>query len=120
MRKLLLLSLVVCACRTEIRPRVRDEGKQGDQLVDAKCLVHFYASALDIPNDSKGLGWLTVAREGTEDETFEKLRQTICSKGGNAFSQAHWLREDNVSVADPPTALEANAWYVPNPTQHEP
>jgi hypothetical protein len=59
------------------------------------------------------VGWVSVPREASDDETFNHLRAAVCAKGGNAFSQAHWIRPPGASVADPPAELEANAWAEP-------
>jgi hypothetical protein len=65
-----------------------------------------------VPEGSTNLGWVTVNKEATDEETYVKLREEICKKGGNGLSQLHWLNE---TTKDAPVvfALEANAWLLP-------
>ncbi len=116
---LAVVAVVIFGCRTEIRPTIRQELPVQTRAPSGECAVHFFATALDVPQTAKGLGWVKVARAEGEDETFAKLREAVCAMGGNGYSQAHWLRPSDVSVADPPTELEANAWFVPNPADVE-
>ncbi len=82
------------------------------RLVDGECEVHEYPTGVELPAGAKSLGWVQVPREATDELTFEKLRAAVCEKGGTAFSQARWLRNSGMSVAEPPVALEANAWQL--------
>ena len=69
-----------------------------------------FPSAVDVPQGSKNVGWVSVPREKTDEETYLALRKAICEKGGDALSQLHWVKEPGVYE---PTALEANAWQMP-------
>lgn len=106
-------ALAVAGCRTEIKPLVKEEAPRFERLVPGECRVMDYPSAPDVPEGSENLGWVKVPRAASDEETFENLRQAVCAKGGNAFSQAHWIREAGASIADQPIELEANAWRVP-------
>jgi hypothetical protein len=111
MKKWALAALVVfAACRTELAPLVRADPKKTTLEVNGECVVHDYHSATDVPPGAANIGWVVVPRGENDDETFGKLREAVCAKGGNALSQAHWNRPAGASVADPPTELEANAW----------
>jgi hypothetical protein len=115
MTRMTLLGLAVLAlsaCRSEIRPLVKQEAVKVDRFAPGECRVRDYPSAPDVPEGAENVGWVKVPRAATDDETFENLRQAVCKKGGNAFSQAHWNREAGASIADPPIELEANAWFV--------
>ncbi|MFT3707687.1 MAG: hypothetical protein QM817_08470 [Archangium sp.] len=114
MKYLALLSLLFVACRTEIKPLVKEEPvKRKVRNTVNDCSVHDYPAATDLPAGSQNIGWVTVKRLATDDETFEALRKEVCAKGGDAMSQMHWLRASGASVADPPVELEANAWVTP-------
>ncbi|MCC6333245.1 MAG: hypothetical protein IT380_04545 [Myxococcales bacterium] len=113
-RALVVLGLLALAgCRTEIRPLVKETPAKIERMVPGECRVRDYPSAPDVPEGAENIGWVKVPHEKTDEETFEKLREAVCAKGGNAFSQAHWIREAGASIADQPTELEANAWLVP-------
>jgi hypothetical protein len=115
MKKLALLTLLLAACRTEIKPLLKDEPvkKKLRNSASGECSVHDYPTATDLPTGSQNIGWVTVKRLATDDETFEALRKEVCAKGGDAMSQMHWIRASGASVADPPVELEANAWVTP-------
>lgn len=114
MKRLMLLALLFTACRTEIKPLIRDETvKKKVRNTVNDCSVHDYPTATDLPTGSQNIGWITVKRMATDDETFEALRKEVCAKGGDAMSQMHWIRASGASVADPPVELEANAWVTP-------
>ena len=103
-------------CRTDVRPVVRSTPPARARVVETgECVVHDYQSAVDVPAGSVNIGWVTVPRkeQDSDDDTFERLRQAVCAKGGTALSQAHWNRPPGASVADPPVELEANAWTEP-------
>lgn len=111
MKRALLLALFFGACRTEIRPQIKDLGPAKVRRdVSGECIVHDYQASTEIPAGATNLGWVAVPRAANDNETFAKLRQAVCEKGGTAFSQAHWNRPAGASVADPPSELEANAW----------
>ena len=107
-------SLALVACRTEIHPLVKSEPVTRKVRNTAEeCHVHDYPAATDLPAGAKNLGWVRVKRLETEDATFEALRKEVCTLGGDAMSQMHWIRASGASVADPPIELEANAWVTP-------
>jgi hypothetical protein len=109
-RRAVLAVVVGSACRTEIRPVVKAVEVKKVLEKDAECVVRDYHSATDVPAGAVNIGWVVVPRAENDDETFQKLREAVCAKGGNALSQAHWNRPAGASVADVPTELEANAW----------
>jgi|GEM_PF-2613956 hypothetical protein len=114
MKKLVVLVLLAAGCRTEIKPLVKQEPVARKQrFVEGECNVRDYPTATDVPSGSKNLGWVNVPRQDTDEATFEKLRQAVCAKGGDAMSQMHWIRASGASVADPPIELEGNAWATP-------
>jgi hypothetical protein len=107
-----LLGLLVIAsagaCRTRLDPYVKPEPKTV-YVGEKGCDVYDFASAADIPEGAKNLGWVTVPYTGNDDDTFIKLRQKICELGGNALSQPSWDRD---SMEGEPN-LKANAWALP-------
>ena len=108
------LGLGLAACRTDVRPILKAEPAHTRRAEGSTaCVVSDYHSAMDVPAGSTNLGWVVVPRQATDDETFERLREAVCAKGGTALSQAHWNRPAGASVADPPAELEANAWVEP-------
>ncbi len=114
MNKLLVVLLLVAGCRTEIQPLVKQEPvARKARFVEGECSVRDYPTATDLPAGSKGLGWVKVEHQATDEATFEKLRQAVCAMGGDAMSQMHWNRASGASVADPPVELEASAWATP-------
>ncbi len=114
MKKLLLLALVFAGCRSEIQPLVKqDTVTRKSRASDGECHVHDYPTASEVPAGSKSIGWVKVARQETDEATFEKLRAEVCAKGGDAMSQMHWIRASGASVADAPIELEGNAWELP-------
>lgn len=114
MKRLLVAGLLLAGCRTEIQPLVKTAptARQMKQR-DAECQVRDYPTATDVPAGSKGLGWVKVDRQETDDLTFELLRKKVCELGGDAMSQMRWIRASGASVADPPVELEGNAWSMP-------
>lgn len=114
MKRLVLLSLFVAGCRTEIRPVVKgDAVVKRAKAADGECRVIDYPMATDVPAGAKSLGWVKVERKATDEATFEALREAVCAKGGDAMSQMHWIRASGASVADQPIELEGNAWALP-------
>jgi hypothetical protein len=107
-----LLLVALGGCRTEISPVVKTVEVPRARVVDVGCEAQDYQTSADVPSGAKNLGWLRVDRAETDEVTFAALREAVCQKGGNAFSQARWIREAGASVADAPVALEANAWAV--------
>lgn len=111
---LLVVLALAGGCRTQIDPVVKKEPPRVKQrYVDGECSVQDFPMASDVPAGSKSLGWVKVERQETDEATFDKLREAICKKGGDAMSQMHWLRAPGASVADQPVELEANAWALP-------
>lgn len=113
MKQLVLLSLLACACRTTISADHSPPPPGIFKAPDGQCQVHDYPGATDVPEGSTNLGPVSVPREATDEETYVKLREAICAKGGNGLSQLHWLNE---TTKDAPFvyALEANAWVLPD------
>jgi hypothetical protein len=112
MKRALLLGLLAVGCRTSISAGHEPPPPNIFNAPDLGCSVHDYPSATDVPEGSTNLGWVSVSREATDEETYVKLREEICKKGGNGLSQLHWLNETS---KDAPVvfALEANAWLLP-------
>ena len=114
MKKVLLAAVVAFAsCRTEIKPIVKPTPVKKQRQAGQQCEVHDYAMATDVPSGSQNIGWVKVPMQESDEKTFEKLREEVCAKGGDAMSQMHWLRPSGSSVADTPTELEGNAWVLP-------
>jgi hypothetical protein len=114
MKRVVLLVGFLMGCRSEIRPLVREElGASPDRYVEGGCSVRDYPTASDVPVNSTNVGWLRVPRQETDEATFQKLRQEVCAKGGDAMTQLRWIRAPRASVADPPIELECNAWATP-------
>ncbi|MGV3624580.1 MAG: hypothetical protein ACO1OB_27420 [Archangium sp.] len=114
MKKLVLLSLFVVGCRTEIQPVVKGAAvTRRVKQADGECHVIDYPMATDLPSGAKSIGWVKVERKESDEKTFEALRQEVCAKGGDAMSQMHWIRASGASVADQPIELEGNAWSLP-------
>ena len=115
MRALLLLSfsmLTLVGCRTDILAEHTPPPANIFNAPNLGCSVRDYPSATDVPEGSTDLGQVQVPREQTDEETYVKRREAICSKGGNGLSQLHWLNE---TTKDAPFvfALEAHAWLLP-------
>lgn len=105
-------ALLGASCRTTVA--VDRAGRPEPEYVarDTGCHVHDYTDATDVPDGAQSLGWVQVPKEESDEATYEKLRQEICNKGGNALSQLHWLSETG-KEAPMVFALEANAWLLP-------
>lgn len=112
-RAWLVAALALVSCRSEIRPLVKEEPVRKARVTDGECHVHDYPTATDLPANAVNIGWVKVPRQATDEATFEKLREEVCTKGGDAMSQMHWIRASGASIADPPIELEGNAWSVP-------
>lgn len=111
---LVVLAVALIGCRTEVAPAVRTTKPATYKPPPGECEVHDFPMATDVPAGAQNLGWVSVPHGDQPDEvTFEALRKAVCAKGGNAFSQAHWIRAAGASVADRPESLEANAWATP-------
>jgi hypothetical protein len=111
-RAAIALLLFAAACRTTIGAEHKPPPPNIFKAPDNGCSVHDFVSATDVPEGSTNLGWISVSREATDEETYVKLREAICNKGGNGLSQLHWLHETG-KEAPVTYALEANAWLLP-------
>jgi len=112
MKRALWLTLALAGCRTTIEFQHQPPSANVFKAPDLGCSVENYGAATDVPEGSTNLGWVSVPREATDEETYVKLREAICAKGGNALSQLHWL--DEMSKDAPVVfAIEANAWLLP-------
>ena len=69
-----------------------------------------FKDGTDVPEGAQNLGWVTVKKGETDEETFVKLREKICGMGGDALSQPAWVRQAGEYE---PTHLKANAWVLP-------
>lgn len=103
------LALAAAGCRTQIAPLKKQDPKVV-YVGDKTCNVYDFVAATDVPDGAKNLGWVSVKKAETDEETFVKLREKICELGGDALSQAAWVRD--VDEYEPST-LKANAWVLP-------
>ena len=112
MRRLSLL-LLLLGCRTTIAIEHQPPPPNIFRAPASGCSVNDYPAATDVPEGSVNIGWVQVPKEPTDEETYGKLREAICEKGGNGLSQLHWVNE---TTKDAPFvfALEANAWKLPD------
>jgi len=102
----------VVGCRTDILAEHTPPTAGVFNAPNLGCSVRDYPSASEVPEGSQDLGQVQVPREQTDEETYVKMREAICAKGGNGLSQLHWLNE---TTKDAPFvyALEAHAWLLP-------
>src|SRR5258706_9948798 len=109
MKRLALAALLFVACRTSIAAEHQPPPPNIFKAPGSGCSVNDFPSATDVPEGSVNLGWVQVPKESSDEETYVKLRETICAKGGTGLSQLHWVNE---TTKDAPFvfALEANAW----------
>ncbi len=98
-----------CSARTLIHPAPQEEAPTVAYTPEGGCNVRDFPSATEVPAGSRNLGWVSVDQEGTDEETFLRLRQKICERGGNAQSQAAWVK----GPSDETPKLTANAWVLP-------
>lgn len=101
------------SCRTEVKPLVKPVPVKKQRQAGERCEVRDFPTATDVPSGAEHIGWVKVEMQENDEKTFEKLREEVCAKGGDAMSQMHWLRPSGASVADTPTELEGNAWVLP-------
>ena len=87
MTRLLFAAMLVSACTTTIAAEHKPPPPNIFMAPDLGCSVHDYAAATDVPEGATNLGWVQVPREATDEETYVKLREAICAKGGNGLSQ---------------------------------
>jgi hypothetical protein len=106
-----LLGLLTLSCtpRTFIKPTSDDEAQRQAAGVGDNCNVRDFPSATDVPAGSRPLGPVEVEPQASDDETFIALRQRICELGGDALSQAAWVKDPG----DESPRLTANAWSLP-------
>jgi hypothetical protein len=96
------------ACRTTVPP-TRKEKVEPAYVGEQGCNVYDFATASEVPEGAKNLGWVSVPMAENDDATFIKLREKICEMGGDALSQPAWVRDE---ATDRPM-LKANAWSLP-------
>ncbi|MHB8879126.1 MAG: hypothetical protein ACYC8T_35960 [Myxococcaceae bacterium] len=115
MKRLALATLGLVAlaalpgCRTALKPLVRPPAKVV-YVGDKSCEVYDFAAATDVPEGATSLGWVSVKKAETDDDTFVKLREKICAMGGDALSTPAWVLQAGEYE---PTHLKANAWSLP-------
>ncbi|MBK7861482.1 MAG: hypothetical protein IPJ65_23275 [Archangiaceae bacterium] len=113
MSRLVLIACFLCGCRTNILAEHMPPPANIFKAPERGCSVNDFPAATDVPEGSTNLGWVQVPKEASDEETYVKLREAICEKGGNGLSQLHWVNE---TTKDAPFvfALEANAWQLPD------
>ena len=118
MRFLLVGVVALAACRTPVTAKPKEVETEKDVYVTKECNITDYASVGDVPDGSKNLGVVRVAKvKGQSDEdTVLALREAICAKGGDALSSMAWVKELG-KISGPPTELEATAWLLPETHQ---
>lgn len=118
MRHLAVLALLLVACRTPVTAKPKQVEAEKDVYVTKECNITDYSSVGDVPDGSKNLGVVRVAKvKGQSDEeTILALREAICAKGGDALSSMAWVKELG-KISGPPTELEATAWLLPDTHQ---
>lgn len=101
--------LLAAGCRTQVAPY-----QKPDPVVvyvgEKSCNVYDFPSATEVPEGAKNLGWVTVKRKETDEETFLLLRQKVCELGGDALSQMAWVHDEGDYE---PSLLRGNAWVLP-------
>ncbi len=95
-------------CRTSIIP-ARAKAQTDDYVKKGQCNVQEFPAATDVPAGAKPLGWISVDSTGDDQATMELLRKKICEKGGDALSQAAWVKAPGQESPE----LKANAWELP-------
>jgi hypothetical protein len=118
-REALALAIVAastagCMSRTELKVEHKRPDPAPVYVGDRSCMVRDFEFATDLPEGSKNLGFVTVAEvqtEGKDDDeaTYVAVRKKICEMGGDALSQAAWIRE----MDDEHPKLKVNAWALP-------
>ena len=104
--------LALSACRTELAVVPQAAEQEKTYYVDQECTVRDYPGAADVPVGAITLGVVRVSRAASDEETYLKLREAICAKGGDALSQLRWVLELG-KFTGAPTDLEADAWRLP-------
>jgi hypothetical protein len=103
-----ILILAAGCARSDIRP-LPERTEQQVYVPPGGCNVRDFPSATDVPQGSQNLGWVTVDQQETDEATYLLLRQKICELGGDALSQAAWVKSPSEELA----RLTANAWSLP-------
>ena len=104
------LALFAAGCMRRTQIAVVNPKKQTEVYVgDKSGLVYDFETATDVPDGSENLGWVEVPIAADDEATYVALRQKICEMGGNALSQAAWVKE----VSEDTPRLKANAWALP-------
>ncbi|MBX5481671.1 MAG: hypothetical protein IRZ16_07495 [Myxococcaceae bacterium] len=106
---LAILAAAGCTPRTRIDPLPHRTSAQANYVAPIGCNVRDFPTATDVPAGAKNLGWVTVERTGSDEETLLALRKKICEMGGDALSQAAWVKDPG----DEEPKLTANAWVLP-------
>jgi len=102
------LVLGVSGCRTKVSS-VRPPPAKPVFIGDRSCMVQDFPSAVDVPEGSKNLGWVSVPDSGDDEKTYIQLREKVCAMEGDGISQAAWVQEST----DSGLVLKANAWQLP-------
>ncbi len=95
-------------CTTSIRPVVKPK-VEPVYVGDKSCMVQDFATATEVPDGAKNLGWVSVPYTGDDESTYVELRKKICEQGGDALSQPAWVK----GLTDDKPELKANAWTLP-------
>jgi hypothetical protein len=103
-----LALLGTSACRTHVSS-VRAPKPAPVYVGDRSCMVQDFASATEVPEGAKNLGWVSVPDSGDDEKTYIHLREKVCGMEGDALSQVAWVQEE----AESALVLKANAWQLP-------
>lgn len=105
---LAVLALSSCATMLPIKKANSDQQEQTAAAAN-ECNVRDFVYATDLPKGSRPLGPVAVEPQASDEDTFLELRRRICEIGGDALSQAAWVKEPSEQGAK----LTANAWVLP-------
>jgi hypothetical protein len=103
------LSLFGCTQRTSISAVPRPKPQEPAYVAQGGCNVRDYTAATDVPSGARNLGWVRVEQQESDEATFVALRQKICELGGDALSQAAWVKDPG----EERPYLQAHAWELP-------
>jgi hypothetical protein len=103
-----LLALCGGCARTFIPPASAQKAQSAAQVRNT-CNVRDFDSATDLPQGARSLGPVSVQQAESDEATYVALRQKICELGGDALSQAAWVK----GPEDEKPQLTANAWALP-------
>ena len=107
-RLLAAIVLALVGCRSAIPVR-RPENARPVYVGERKCDVQHFDLGAELPSGSSNLGWVSVPKQGSDDETLDLLHAKICELGGDAHSQLAWVQEMGQETME----LKANAWVMP-------